>query len=116
MQNKKVTWILLFMIIRTNYTAVGKVWPLKAIVLNGQNHQDLMLLEKNYADRRRGTENLNFRYFIETRSLMMNALSFLLKLLTVLLRKNRSQTFDYGLFLPKFILLFIKGHFGIQPE
>lgn len=47
---------------------------------------------------------------------MMNALSFVLKLLTVLLRKNRSQTFDYGLFSPKFILLFIKGHFGIQPE
>lgn len=38
---------------------------------------------------------------------------FLLKLLTVLLRKNRSKTFDYGLLSPTFILLFIKGHFGI---
>ena len=38
MQNKKATWILLFIIICTNYTAAGKVWPLKAIV-NGQNHQ-----------------------------------------------------------------------------
>lgn len=46
----------------------------------------------------------------------MNALSFLLKLLTVLLRKNRSQNFYYGLFSPKFIRLFINGHFGIQPE